>query len=422
MQEIRTDYLLLGTNAERLAFDISRVAEGKRWIETDTGYEYVKHNGAWHTPPTGGGGPHTHPESDITNLVTDLGGKAPSAQGVTNGNSHDHSGGDGGAIDHSGLGGVAATQHHTNANDPAAGEKAALAGTSGTPGAANKYVTNDDSRNTNARAPTAHNHPESEVTNLVTDLAAKEAAANKGAANGYPGLDINSRVPAAQLGSGTPDGTKFLRDDRTWTAPPGGSGGSELWEGRIHTNMLDGNPLSEPFMSAATNTTVSPAVTPTNIGIAVGRLVAFRFKTPITVATIRWYGIGAVADIYTAAIYRDSDNARLWFPGNISPTANAWGSNAAGGLPITFAADTLYWFGIGADSTGTTAGFVTPPVPRQQSLGLAAPAWAGLTTIGLRYCQVALTAGAWPVTLPTKVNAGAWTGFIPVFYLCASGF
>jgi hypothetical protein len=43
---------------------------------------------------------------------------------------------------------------HSNANDPSAGEKAALAGTAGTPSGANRYVTNSDSRNTNARTPT----------------------------------------------------------------------------------------------------------------------------------------------------------------------------------------------------------------------------------------------------------------------------
>lgn len=45
---------------------------------------------------------------------------------------------------------------HSNANDPSAGEKAALAGTSGSPGSGNKYVTDADPRNTNARTPTAH--------------------------------------------------------------------------------------------------------------------------------------------------------------------------------------------------------------------------------------------------------------------------
>lgn len=39
---------------------------------------------------------------------------------------------------------------------PTAGQKAALAGTSGTPGAGNTYVTNADTRNSNARTPTAH--------------------------------------------------------------------------------------------------------------------------------------------------------------------------------------------------------------------------------------------------------------------------
>lgn len=45
---------------------------------------------------------------------------------------------------------------HSNTNDPAAEEKAALAGTSGSPGSGNKYVTDADPRNTNARTPTTH--------------------------------------------------------------------------------------------------------------------------------------------------------------------------------------------------------------------------------------------------------------------------
>ncbi len=57
---------------------------------------------------------------------------------------------------------------------PTSGEKNALAGTSGTPGSGNKYVTDGDARMTNARTPSAHTHPQSEITNLVTDLAAKQ--------------------------------------------------------------------------------------------------------------------------------------------------------------------------------------------------------------------------------------------------------
>lgn len=50
------------------------------------------------------------------------------------------------------VGGVAAAT--IAANLPDAGETAALAGTSGVPSNANRYVTNDDPRNTNARTPT----------------------------------------------------------------------------------------------------------------------------------------------------------------------------------------------------------------------------------------------------------------------------
>jgi hypothetical protein len=51
---------------------------------------------------------------------------------------------------------------------PSTDEKAALAGTAGTPDAGNPYVTTTDARNANARTPTAHSHAESDVTNLGT--------------------------------------------------------------------------------------------------------------------------------------------------------------------------------------------------------------------------------------------------------------
>jgi hypothetical protein len=51
-----------------------------------------------------------------------------------------------------------------------------------------------------------------------------EDKGSKGAASGYCGLDASQRVAAANLATGTPDGTKFLRDDRTWQVPAGGSG------------------------------------------------------------------------------------------------------------------------------------------------------------------------------------------------------
>lgn len=45
-----------------------------------------------------------------------------------------------------------------------AAEKSAVVGTFGTPGAANKFVTDTDPRNTNARTPTAHGHLATDIT------------------------------------------------------------------------------------------------------------------------------------------------------------------------------------------------------------------------------------------------------------------
>lgn len=48
-------------------------------------------------------------------------------------------------------------------------------------------------------------------------------ATQKGAASGVAPLNASSRVPVANLASGTPDGTKFVRDDGTLATPSGGS-------------------------------------------------------------------------------------------------------------------------------------------------------------------------------------------------------
>jgi len=71
--------------------------------------------------------------------------------------------------------------------------------------------------------------PQLAIDDLVSDLAGKEDSlgftpeniVNKGATNGYAPL-VSGLVPISNLGSGTPDGTKFLRDDGTFVTPSGG--------------------------------------------------------------------------------------------------------------------------------------------------------------------------------------------------------
>jgi len=298
---------------------------------------------------------------------------------------------------------------HSNANDPSSTEKAALAGTAGSPSGTNKFVTNADARNTDARAPTAHSHTPAEAgaepanSNIQTHVTSAHAPSD---------AQKNSDITKAEIEA-------KLTGEISSHTHAGGSGTPEIWMSKVHAAYGDGDPYDAAQAGLSAAVAISPVFTPTNIGVTVGRLVAFRFTQPITVANVRWYGIAAVSGIYTAAIYRDSDGARLWAPGAISTLANAWSSAA---WAQTLLADTLYWLGIGASTTGTTAGFCGPNRPREAAMSLANPAFAGLSAVGLRWSQVALTAGSWPATLPTKVNAVAWTGSIPIFYLCASGY
>ena len=86
---------------------------------------------------------------------------------------------------------------HTNANDPTANEKAALGGTSGTPGGANKFVTDLDARNSDARTPLAHASSAHDAT-----VASR----------------VGGVVPPAQLGTG-PTATTFLQGDGAFAVP-----------------------------------------------------------------------------------------------------------------------------------------------------------------------------------------------------------
>lgn len=84
-------------------------------------------------------------------------------------------------------------------NKPALGTASALNAPATGNAGVSEAVKGSDTRLSDARTAIAHTHAESEVTNLTTNLAAKEATANKGAVNGYAGLDAGGRVPQAQL-------------------------------------------------------------------------------------------------------------------------------------------------------------------------------------------------------------------------------
>jgi hypothetical protein len=118
------------------------------------------------------------------------------------------------------------TRHESGGADelvtlPTPGQKNALAGSSGTPGATNQYVTTQDARMSDARTALAHTHAETDTTNLVSDLAGKAPTVHTHAptyatlANGTSALALatNSTVKV------TPTATATL----TTTVPAAGT-------------------------------------------------------------------------------------------------------------------------------------------------------------------------------------------------------
>lgn len=130
------------------------------------------------------GGPHTHPESDVTGLAVDLAAKAPAVHTHSYAaTSHSHPESDVTSLT-TDLAGKAASSHNHDSAYAAAGHSHAYASTSHTHAEADvtSLVTDLAGKaasahtHTGTYAPASHSHAESDTTNLVTDLAGKAAS------------------------------------------------------------------------------------------------------------------------------------------------------------------------------------------------------------------------------------------------------
>lgn len=109
----------------------------------------------------------------------------------------------------------------------------------------------------------------------------------KGAASGYASLGAGGLVPVAQLASGVPDGTKFVRDDGTLQTPAGGGQVTRiLWP--VHANpaagvVLTNQPAALQFLLNV-NRSISVAMA---AGITQVRLTARKLVLGATNSFIR---------------------------------------------------------------------------------------------------------------------------------------
>ena len=196
---------------------------------------------------------------------------------------------------------------------------------------------------------------------------------------------------------------------------------TDPWAGKVISCQRDGNPnYSISQMQLAGN--VAP--TPTNIGATIARCELFRPAYDITVNRVRWYGVGAVTSIYTMAIYRWSDLARVSEQFTITTAASTWGS-AAPASAFTLTAGAIYFLAVSANTTGTTAGIGAVGGTTAAATGLISTAPGALpgnmdmdsAILSSFRFQFAVTAGAMPATAATPAAPAAWTGGMPMFWL-----
>lgn len=198
--------------------------------------------------------------------------------------------------------------------------------------------------------------------------------------------------------------------------------GGDPWAGKVIACCRDGNP-NYVINQMQVGGNVAP--TPTNVGTSIARCEFFRPAYDIAANTLRWYGVGVTTGLYTVAIYRWSDLARITDQFTLTTAATSWNSVA---LPATLnlTAGELYFVAAGATTSGTTAGIgacggTTAAATGQIAVGPnAMPGnMTPLNMSSLRF-QFAVTAGAMPATAATPVAQAAWTGGMPAFFLDAA--
>jgi hypothetical protein len=299
----------------------------------------------------------------------------------------------------SGLqGGTTAEYYHATA-----AQNAALAGTSGTPSGSNRYVTDADARNTNARTPTAHasshqngGSDEISVTGLSGQLADIQKVAVQDEGVAIASIDtinfIGVPVTVVQNGS---------KVDVTISGTGGGAGGGDY--DLLYTNIVNSSTVSSTSAETTFNQTGNITGGTLTLGSILKITAAGKISTLASPAqTVTWrvkYGSTTLAT-HTGSINSTNAEWKIEFEGTVRATG------VSGSLSVDSA---LYLDGnlsqsatgssVSIDTTTTSAGgasiqFGTSSASNSsflENLSIAhlKPAAASSTDYRLRYTNTA---------------------------------
>lgn len=231
-----------------------------------------------------------------------------------------------------------------------------------------------------------------------------------------------TNVPELYACSLEPGDILQYTDETGFFLSSGASAPALPWYGKIYAARGACDPGE--LMHDMQNVQAAVNPTPTGITATIARCCAFRPPADIVVNRIRYYGVGAVANIYRVALYRYSDLSRLTAELAFTTAANTWGSIGSA-LNVTLSAGVLYFLALSVNTTGATAGLMSVGSTTTATAGQvqSAPgALPGNLDLDLGYVQAyffqfAVTAGALPNPAATLVQPSAWTGGFPAFWL-----
>jgi hypothetical protein len=180
------------------------------------------------------------------------------------------------------------------------------------------------------------------------------ATVNTGTASGdVPLLGTGGRLDIARLASGTPDGTKFVRDDGTLAAPAGGSSAPAR---------------AYPVLAPRSGDYVGPPLvtTGTNAPNTVNRMayLPLYFPTAVTVTGLRINVVVAAAagGVARLGLYASDSTGRPTGTGPISGSEGTVATTSTGAVELTVSvaiAAGLYWaVAVPQVATATLAGYL----------------------------------------------------------------